>query len=214
MLSTKLPATPTSEPVDTPSLTPEPTSTIAIQTPTSAVMTPVPTETASAEETITTDPEQPQPAATNTDVSPKKATLRVLEKSVNLRHGPGTIYKVVGYLFADEEAVIIARNQDGTWYNVLTSDAQGWVAASVTELLDTETSLESIEVAATIPVPPTFTPTVTPTYTPMPTPIPPRSGGGGGGSGGSGGGGDKPNPDPYPPPTDDPGPKPTENPYP
>jgi len=71
---------------------------------------------------------------------------------------------------------VLARDRTGTWYNVVTEDdVNGWVAGSVTELLSDEVALDSIEIAATIPVPPTFTPTLTatPTSTVTPTPLPP-----------------------------------------
>ena len=148
-----------------------------------------------------------------TDVPVDKVTLRVLPQSINLRRGPGVIYRVIGYLFEGDEVSVLARDRTSTWYIVLTQDnVNGWVAASVTEFLSDEVALDSIEIAATIPVPPTFTPTATPTPTRAPTPLP-----------SSGGGGSRrktpkplPSPDePYPPPpsTDEP-PTPTENPYP
>ncbi len=191
VLAEQLTATSTIEATIVPSQTPQPTDTSVAPTPTE--ITQQSAETAAAIE-----------------VPVENITLRVLPDSVSLRRGPGTIYQPIGYLFAEDEVIVLARDAKSTWYNVLAADdMNGWVAASVTELLGEEALFDSIEIAATIPVPPTLTPTPTSTSTPTPLPLPtPRrsSGGGGKSSGGDGNG--------YPPPDDPPPPRPTENSYP
>lgn len=161
-------------------------------------------ETPAAEATSTTGP----PTAEPTEPPPAQPSVRVIVSSANLRRGPGTIYPVAGAIFGDEEALVLATNSDGTWYNVELADgSRAWLAASVTEPLDA-VAVNSVPVAATIPAAPTLTP-VPPTATPMPTlppppPPPPPSGGGdgggddGGGDGGGGGGGGDDEPQPPP----------------
>lgn len=200
--------TSTVESTITPSPTPEPSSTRVLPTATDI------SEVATEQPTKTKQQAQPTDAATEapTNIPVENVTLRILPQSINLRRGPGVIYRVIGYLFEGDKVAVLARDRTGTWYNVLTQDdVNGWVAASVTEFLSDKVVIDSIEIAATIPVPPTFTPTATPTLTPTSTPVP-----------SSGGGGSRrktPKPptstdEPYPPPSTDEPPPPTENPYP
>jgi hypothetical protein len=149
----------------------------------------------------------PTPSLTSQPVSSIKA--RILLRTAYLRQGPGTTYEIVGFLSRDDEVIVLARNRIGTWFNVLTSDGRrGWIGSSISEIMGEDVDINSIEVAATIPVQPTQTPSLTPSatatqaYVPPPvpsaTPIPPVM--------------------PPPPPTSTPSPyplpSPTVNPYP
>ncbi|MBI78934.1 MAG: hypothetical protein CMQ51_00735 [Gammaproteobacteria bacterium] len=52
--------------------------------------------------------------------------------SVNVRSGPGTSYKILGQLLMDDCAVIVGRNEEGTWLNILDTPREslddGWVS--------------------------------------------------------------------------------------
>tara|TARA_Y100001970_G_scaffold126057_1_gene155921 strand:- start:528 stop:1421 length:894 start_codon:yes stop_codon:yes gene_type:complete len=52
--------------------------------------------------------------------------------SVNVRSGPGTSYKILGQLLMDDCAVIVGRNEEGTWLNILDTPRasldDGWVS--------------------------------------------------------------------------------------
>lgn len=128
---------PTNTPV--PSNTPEPTN---AQEPTNTA-TPEPTKTPHATNT-------PRPTITPTAVP----QVQVIANSANLRSGPGIEYEAVGVAANNDIFEVIAKNNDGSWYNVRLEDgSRAWVAVSVVEALDS-VSLASIRSAATIPAPP------------------------------------------------------------
>lgn len=167
---------------------------------TTAAPTPLPSATQTPQATSTHTPTPtPTPTATPSPSPTPRPSLRVTFNSANVREGPGIVYPVVGYVYADDVLRIIGRS-GGTeiWYNVILPDGtSGWVSAAVGEPSDTELET-AVPIAATIPAPPpTSTPTSTPTNTPAPTPTPAPSGGGG--NGGGGGGGENPRPTPTPP---------------
>jgi hypothetical protein len=114
---------------------------------------------------------------------PELPTVSVIVASANLRRGPGVIYRVLGPIFRDDTAVVLAKNRDGSWYNIELEDGtRAWLAASVVELVGIANA-NDVFVAATIPVAPTLTP-VPPTWTPRPLPptlTPPPPGGDSGG---------------------------------
>lgn len=128
---------PTRTPV--PSDTPEPTDTVA------------PTHTATAAATNTSHATNtPRPSATPTPVP----QVQVVSNSVNLRTGPGTEYETVSVAVAGDTYEVIAKNSDGSWYNVRLEDGtRAWIAVSVIEAVDAA-SLASVRTAATIPAPP------------------------------------------------------------
>ncbi len=110
--------------------------------------------------------------------------VRIIVASASLREGPGTNYRAVTFLKANDVVIVLAINrEDGNWYNIETEDGLfGWVSISVTEAVGgTETAVTAVPTAATIPASPipTSTPTPTPTLTPSPLPPPPDNGGGG-----------------------------------
>jgi hypothetical protein len=81
--------------------------------------------------------------------------------SVNLRAGPGTAYPSIATGRKDESYVVIARNEDGTWFEIQISPGTiGWVAASVVTF---SFDIDSIPVERDIPTPP---PPPTPTAPP------------------------------------------------
>jgi len=138
----------------------------------------------------TTVPPTPTASPTGTP-EPQFPIVRVSVASANLRRGPGTIYPISGAIFRDETAMVLAKNRDGSWYNVeLNNGTRAWLAASVTELVN-NVAVNNVLLAATIPAAPNLTP-VPPTPTPLPLPtLPPADtpGDGGGGGDGDGGGG-------------------------
>jgi serine/threonine-protein kinase len=150
--------------------------------------------------------EAPSPTATVTATPPIR--VRVLYSSVGLRTGPGIHYHARSFLREGDVVTVIGKDsEEGFWYNVeLENGARGWIAASVSEVIE-GTTLIGVPTAATIPASPTPTNTLTPTptNTPTNTPTPTPEGSGGGSSGG--GGGDNPTrppatstPPPPPPP--------------
>jgi uncharacterized protein YgiM (DUF1202 family) len=94
------------------------------------VVTPVMTTSDTTTATLT-------PSLTFTPLPPSETPTPVaiegtLSIKVNVRNGPGTSYASLGQLDAGQKVGIIARNVDGSWYQILYSSAQagrGWVAA-------------------------------------------------------------------------------------
>ena len=120
------PATPTPAPTDTPI---PPTN------------TPEPTLAPTASQT-------PEPAATATATA--LPAPRVVAKSqANLRQGPGTAYPVVGSMAGGEQADVLGRNAESTWWQVaLANGTEGWVNASLVTAND---AVEGVAIAQNIP---------------------------------------------------------------
>jgi len=88
--------------------------------------------------------------------------VRITASSVNLRAGPGANYDVIETAVADEVLFVIASNQAGDWYNVvLADDTRAWIAGTAVEMVDAF----DVNVARTIPAPPT----IAATSPPLPT---------------------------------------------
>ncbi|MBI1879406.1 MAG: SH3 domain-containing protein, partial [Chloroflexi bacterium] len=78
--------------------------------------------------------------------------------AINVRAGPGTDYPVVGQLQPGQEARVMGRNEDTSWWQVSLGDAPdalGWVAGQLVTLSGDN---GAIPVAAAPPPPPTATP--------------------------------------------------------
>jgi hypothetical protein len=148
--------------------------------PTSAVAVAPPTLTATPTATPVSPTDTPEPtvAPTNTPEPTATATTapepKVVAKSeANLRRGPGTGYPVVGALAASEQADVLGRNADGTWWQVARADgSEGWVNAS---LVTPNDAVEGVAIAQNIPtLPPTNTPAALAPATPT-APAPPAA---------------------------------------
>ncbi len=140
------PATPTPAPTDTPI---PPTN------------TPEPTLTPTASQT-------PEPAVTAT-ATELPAPRVVAQSQTNLRQGPGTAYPVVGSMAGGEQADVLGRNAENTWWQVTLADGiAGWVNAS---LVTANGAVDGVAIAQNIP---TLSPTNTrPPAPPTAPPAPP-----------------------------------------
>lgn len=119
-----------------------------------------------------------QPSATASATKTATATPTVDERfrarissqynSINVRVGPGTTYDAFAILLAGTQVTVLAKNRDGTWYNIVMENGQrGWISASVTEAIASQTAT-AIPTALTIPALPSATRTQPPA-TPTPT---------------------------------------------
>ncbi len=91
-------------------------------------------------------------------LAPVQSVSVLASTLVNVRSGPGTNYDLSGTMQVSESANVVAKNSDGTWWQVrLTSGATGWVFA---ELVQASGPIEQVAVAADIPVAPTAAPIV------------------------------------------------------
>ncbi len=131
-------------------------------TPVPPADTPVPTEAPS---------DTPQPAATQTPTeTPLPAPhIAVDARGLNVRNGPGTLYPIVDKLSQGDEADILARNDNNSWWQVALNDGVvGWVYG---DLVTASGPLDAVAVAQNVAPPPA---TPTPAATPTPEP-PPRA---------------------------------------
>ena len=124
----------------------------ATDTPT-ATPTPAPTDTPTPIPTST-----PTPTATST--SPTVS----INRTMNVRAGPGTNYSVIGQATAGAEYPISGKNPAGGWWQIIYGGQYGWVYAP----LVTATNPELVQIAPAIP-----TPAATPVPTATPVPPPP-----------------------------------------
>ena len=86
--------------------------------------------------------------------------LRV-SQNANVRNGPGTNYRVISTLAKDSVITVLAKTQNDSWYLIeLPGGSKGWIANSVTDPVNAA-DMTKVQVAATIPAPPTSTPTAT-----------------------------------------------------
>lgn len=110
---------PTRTPTDTPTLTLTPSSTFT--------RTFTPTITPTNTRTFTSTP-------TPTATIPAEADGRINAlQDVNLRSGPGEDFEVIGSLGVGDYVVLIGRNENAAWYQVVTFDTNqrvGWVAST------------------------------------------------------------------------------------
>ncbi len=143
--------TPTPRATDTPELptaVPQVQATTAPATPTSE-----PSPTALPEPTATVA----EPAPTET--VELKPSLVVTSDTINVRGGPGTAYAKVGVASLGDTFEVLARNEQGNWWQVCCFDGQpGWLFG---DLVDLE-HVDAVVVAEAIPAPPE------PTATPIP----------------------------------------------
>lgn len=101
------------------------------------------------------------PAPTPTSASTDGLTA-VVNKSCNLREGPGTDYPVVGGAKSDDVVELLGRNEAGDWLYVKADVGRVWIAAFLLEHGD----------IGDLPVKESMAPTVTPPPPPTPTPVP------------------------------------------
>ena len=72
----------------------------------------------------------PQPDDAPTLTGPR---ITVLVEGANVRAGPGTDFPVVGGLYENEQAALLARNPDGDWVQVQLPESVGWIFSSLVE---------------------------------------------------------------------------------
>ena len=119
--------------------------------------------------TPTPEPPTPTPEPAPTD-TPAPAQVQVTAATVNLRSGPGTSYPRVAQAKQGQTFEILAKNEDGSWFQVETNGQTAWVIndARWTSVVG---DAATVAVAENIPTPPP-TPKPRPTATPAPTNTP------------------------------------------
>ncbi len=75
------------------------------------------------------------PAAGAADTAPviTGPSVTVVVEGANVRAGPSTEFPVVGGLYQNEQAALLARNGSGDWLQVQLPDSVGWIFAPLVE---------------------------------------------------------------------------------
>ena len=152
--------TPEGQVINAPLFEQEPTA-----TPTSETVAEAPTDTPVPAPTDTPTNTPEPPTATPTPQPPQLSTSKV----VNVRSGPGTLYRIVGQTKPGQKYDITGKNAKGDWWQINFNGKTGWI---IDKLVAKEGQLDTVQVVANIPPPPTPTPRPRPTATPIPQPTP------------------------------------------
>jgi len=106
--------------------------------------TPVPT--ASPRPTFTETPSPspvpptPSDTPTPTPTPPVLGRVSTVQDAVNMREGPGVTFPAIVGVTNNTDVVILAANEDRTWYNVRLEDGtEGWIAANLIFVLPSPT---------------------------------------------------------------------------
>ncbi|MCB9076486.1 MAG: SH3 domain-containing protein [Anaerolineaceae bacterium] len=133
---------------------------VAAPTPTDESIQPAePTATNTPVSTPTLEPTATPVPATPTPSPIPDPMIKVdeaLGNQVNVRSGPGTVYPVVTQFAPGQEAMVLGRNEDGSWWQIsLPEAATGWIFGELVTFIGDD---GSIAVAEAPPPPPTATP--------------------------------------------------------
>lgn len=102
-----------------------------------------------------------EPTPTLVPPAPSVARLTVNVNALNVRRGPGTNYDVVGVMLLGQEAEIVGRNADATWWQIKfpgVKEGTGWTSAAFV----TAENIGNVPVVVAPPPPPPPPPTPTP----------------------------------------------------
>jgi len=106
-------------------------------------------------------------AMTRSEVTTTDYSSGIVNRSANLRGGPGTNYAVVGSAKAGDKVEIIGQNNDGSWLKLV---GDKWIAAFLVNqgqgVLPTA-AVTPVQTKPTAPTAPTTPTTPTPTATPV-----------------------------------------------
>ena len=106
--------------------------------------------TVAARLTATRTVDSPSAAATpQPDTAPAITgpSVTVVVEGANVRSGPGTGFAVVGGLYENEQAALLARNEGGDWVQVQLPESVGWIFASLVSTSVPIAELPVVEVA-------------------------------------------------------------------
>ncbi len=111
----------------------------------------------------------PTPTSTPTNTPTPSFVEGIINRTANLRSGPGTSFTVAGSSTAGQKVVLIGQNADGTWYLLQTGE---WIANFLVDNLSGSVPVITLTPTPTATRTPTPRPTATPTLTPTTTPTP------------------------------------------
>jgi hypothetical protein len=117
-----------------------------------------------------------QPTATITLTATSSVPMVQVSVNTNCRTGPGAIYDLVSALLVGQEAEVVARNAEGSYWVIQNPGGAGtcWLWGFYATVEGPTASLPVWDAPPTPTPLPTNTPTPTPTFSPTPTPtIPP-----------------------------------------
>jgi hypothetical protein len=106
--------------------------------------TPVPTSSPRPTFTMTPSVTPIPPTASNTPTPtptpPVIGRVSTVQDAINLREGPAVTFPAIQGLLNNTDLIVLAANEDQSWYNVRLEDGtEGWVAANLIYLVPTTT---------------------------------------------------------------------------
>lgn len=111
-----------------------------------------------------------EPTATATFTPVPVPRVIAESQQVNVRQGPSTAYAVVGQMAQADSAIVLGRNEAGSWWQVILEDGtEGWVVAS---LVGTDGPMDAVEIAQNVAPPPQPAPVATSAPPAAPAPAP------------------------------------------
>ncbi|MFN8494099.1 MAG: SH3 domain-containing protein [Caldilineaceae bacterium] len=161
--------TPTTASPDTPTPPPAQNPQPVQNTPVVTVAQAVTTTTVTTATKAVTQTKATTPTATP---APKKAVLSITDDLVNVRNGPGTDYGLAGSANKGQQFDIIAKNQQGDWWQICCVNGQQvWVFGQLAKV----ENADSVPVAAQIPPKPVAQAPTAPPPTAPPAAAPPTA---------------------------------------
>jgi len=107
--------------------------------------------------------------ATTTPIAATVAARYQVNRTANLRSGPGTTFAVAGSARVGEQVTVISQNAAGDWYQLSTGQ---WIAAFLLDPVTADSASPTAKPLALTPLPPTATPVPPPTPAPTSPPTP------------------------------------------
>lgn len=85
-------------------------------------------------------PPTPSDTPTPTPTPPVIGRVSTVQEAVNMRQGPGVTFPAIVGVVNNTDVIILAANEDRTWYNVRLEDGtEGWIAANLIFVLPSPT---------------------------------------------------------------------------
>jgi hypothetical protein len=136
---------------------PAPAVTAAAASPTATATSPTPTFEPTATVTLTASPTPTATAAPTETPSPtptlEPATLTILADLLMVRAGPGTGYAAAGSALVGERFPILAKSEDGKWWQIEIPGKKGWVSGEWVRVAGAAAEVAAVK-APPLPTPP------------------------------------------------------------
>ncbi len=112
------------------------------------------------------------PTATLPPPTPAPVLAKIIERTANVRAGPGKTFKVISTLKKDSQITLIGRNEAGDWFQVNVAGAAqpGWISSEVLQITGGDPNSLPVAGKSAAPAGPQAPPSLTPIGGPTSTP--------------------------------------------